>query len=158
MFGPTSCITSENNESTKRRGVPVSNTIFPTSPPSLTSFGIKFFNVVLMQRVGCLSSWKSSTASSPSTKVGLQDGSPSAADDFAKLNRQSSSAKTLIARSHRARSTSNSLYSRNLKALMAAVRFSWASFNCRTRFCRDPTTKRFLAWNSPSSAQVRRWF
>lgn len=124
---------------------PVNRIILPTSPPSLTSLGMKFSKLVDIHNVGCRSSSKSITASSPSTKIGLHAGSPKAPDDFAKLNKQSSSAKTRIARSHKARSESNSAYMRNLKAFIAAVRFSWASFNCLIRFWREPTTNRFLA-------------
>ena len=126
--------------------LPVSSTVFGASPPSFTSLGMNGFSFVFRHNVGCRRSWKSITASSPSTNVGRHDGSPSAADDFAKLNRQSSSANTRTARSHSARSLSNSAYRRNLKALIAAVRFSCASFSLRTRFWNEPTTKRFLAW------------
>ena len=128
------------------------------------------FKDVLKHNVGCLSSWKSTQAELPSTNSGRHAGSPIAADDFARLNRQSSSAKTRIARNHNALSASNSLYTWTLYALITVLRVSRASLSCRIFFCREPTTHRFLAyecvvqviselvmknlWNSPSSRWI----
>lgn len=66
------------------------------------------FNDVLAHIAGCRSSSKSINASSPSISSGLHAGSPSALDALAKLKRQSSSARTRIARSQTLRSASNS--------------------------------------------------
>jgi len=88
--------------------LPVKRMTFPTSPPIFTSFGIKLFKFVLKHKVGCLNSLKSIMVSSFSRNTGLHDGSPMAEDDFARLKRQSNSAKTLIARSQSVRSASNS--------------------------------------------------
>lgn len=124
----------------------MSNAIFPTSPPNFTSLGMNDLRFALTLKVGCLNSWKSTHAASPSTNSGLHDGSPMAVEAFAKLNKQSNSAKTLMTRSQTARSVSNSANKRNLKALIAALRFSRASFSSRTLLCSDRTTHRDLAY------------
>ena len=121
---------------------PVSKAILPTSPPSLTSLGIKSF---LVARAGCRRSLKSIHAALPSINSGLQTGSPRALEDFAKLNRQSNSANTRMARNQMPRSVSNSANRRNLKSLMAVDRFSRASFNLRTVGCSDGTIQRIAA-------------
>lgn len=146
MFGPIGAVLQYLRS--RGRGVlnpPVNRAIFPTSPPNCTSLGMKFFRLVAKHSVGCLSSSKSNHAESPSTSSGRQEGSPIAVEALARLKRQSSSANTLIARSQVARSMSNSAKRRNLKALMAVLRFSRASLSCRTLLCRDPTTYRVFA-------------
>jgi len=124
---------------------PVSKAILPASPPSFTSFGMNAFKCVLKHNVGCLNSWKSTHAASPSTNSGLHAGSPIALEAFAKLNKQSSSANTLTVRSHIARSASNSANRRYLKALMAVLRFSRASLRRRIVGWRGPTSHRIAA-------------
>lgn len=125
---------------------PVSKAILPTAPPSLTSFGIKSpFRPVLAHSAGCLSSSKSIQAESPLTSSGLQDGSPSAAEAFARLKRQSSSARTLTARNHTLLSASNSAKSLDLNSFMAVLRFSRASLSFRMIGSSDGTTHRTAA-------------
>lgn len=132
--------------------VPVRSAILPMSPPNLTLFGMKScFKDPLAHNAGCLKSSKSINASSPSTSSGLHAGSPSALDAFAKLNRQSSSASTRIARSHTLRSRSNSAYSLFLNSLIAVLRFSRASLSFRMVPCRAGTMKRlafYIVWVS----------
>jgi hypothetical protein len=90
---------------------------------------MKFCKFGFIQRVGCLSSLNSIIESQSSTNSGRHDGSPIATDDLAKLMRQSSSAKTLMARNHKERSVSNSEKTRDLKFFMAVFRFSCASLS-----------------------------
>ena len=111
---------------------PVSNAIFPLSPPSWTSFGMKSpFNLSLAHNAGCLNSLKSTNALSPSTISGRHLGSPSATEDLANEIRQSSSDNARTARSQTPRSASNSPNNRFLNVLMAWFRLSVASFRLR---------------------------
>src|SRR5438045_2987384 len=66
---------------------PVRRLIFGSSPPNLTSFGMK--SVTLDNMQGCRNSSNSTTLLPSSTNSGLQHGCPSEEDALAKLIRQS---------------------------------------------------------------------
>ena len=118
----------------------------PTPPPSLTSLGMKFSD--LRQSAGCRSSSKSILAHSLSVymNVGRQAGSPIARELFARLNKQSNSARVRIALSQTSRSLSNSANSRNLKFLIAMFRLSRASFIWRIGWASAGTCHRDAAY------------
>lgn len=139
--------------------LPVNRAMLPVSPPNLMSLGMKDLRLAFRHNVGCLSSLKSTQAAFPSTKTGLQEGSPIAFEALAKQNRQSSSANTLTARNQIDLSVSNSAKRRNLKALMAALRFSRASFRARTVGCIEPTSQRVLFYRKTFSViHTRSWY